>query len=194
MANKRLLTEAQRIAHREANKRYREAHKEEIRAWQAEWYQLNKSKINESRKKYAKNYRARNKERLKEYNRLRQQNLSEKEKQARRDYYHQNKEEIFVQRQIWKAQNKDRLCALQAKRRAQKLRATPAWLTEFDSLWLHEIYSLRRLRSKALGITFHVDHIVPLVGKQVCGLHVPWNLQLLPAEKNLKKRNKFVVE
>lgn len=68
--------------------------------------------------------------------------------------------------------------------------ASPLWLSEFDLFHIQEIYHLAQLRTKALGVAFHVDHIVPLRGKTVCGLHVPSNLQLLPAKENISKGNR----
>lgn len=75
------------------------------------------------------------------------------------------------------------------KRKMSIKQATPNWLSEFDNLFIKEIYSLAVLRSKATGVKYQVDHIIPLHGKNVCGLHVPSNLQLLTAEENLKKRH-----
>lgn len=71
-----------------------------------------------------------------------------------------------------------------AKRRAAKLQATPAWadLEEIKNVYLEAQY-----------FDMHVDHIIPLQGKNVCGLHVWDNLQLLPAVENIKKGNKYAV-
>lgn len=68
-------------------------------------------------------------------------------------------------------------------------KAKPAWLTEEHKFMLEEIYDLRRLRTELTGVEHHVDHIVPLKGKTCCGLHVPWNLQVIPASENLSKSN-----
>lgn len=66
-------------------------------------------------------------------------------------------------------------------RRANKISATPAWV---DLAALRDIYD-------KCPPGHHVDHIIPLKGKNVCGLHVPHNLQYLPALENIKKGNKF---
>lgn len=81
--------------------------------------------------------------------------------------------------------------AMVAKRRAAKLQATPKWLTADDYWMLEEIYSLVELRTKVTGIQWHADHIVPLQGKTVCGLHVPWNLRVITAAENWSKGSKL---
>jgi 5-methylcytosine-specific restriction endonuclease McrA len=58
-------------------------------------------------------------------------------------------------------------------------------LDEFSELWLQEVYDLANKRK------LEVDHIIPLKHPKVCGLHVPWNMQLLSRSENAKKGNKF---
>lgn len=68
-----------------------------------------------------------------------------------------------------------------AKYKANKLMASPVWAD------LEKIKSIYRLRPA----DYHVDHIIPLQGKNVCGLHVEGNLQYLLAKENLSKHNKY---
>lgn len=75
-----------------------------------------------------------------------------------------------------------------AKRRASKLQATPLWANEF---FISETYDLATLRTKAFGTPWHVDHIVPLQSKLVCGLHVECNLRVIPGVDNFKKGNRY---
>ena len=63
--------------------------------------------------------------------------------------------------------------------------ATPQWLTREQLAQIASVYQ----QAVESGLT--VDHIVPLKGKSVRGLHVPWNLQLLPGSLNYSKNNRF---
>jgi hypothetical protein len=88
-------------------------------------------------------------------------------------------------------QGKANTLANDAKRRAAKLQRTPAWLT-VDDLWmLEQAYELAALRTKMFGFSWHVDHIIPLQGKLVSGLHVPTNVRVIPGIENVRKANRY---
>lgn len=78
--------------------------------------------------------------------------------------------------------------ATAAKRRAAELHATPEWA---DREAIKEIYRQAAQMTRETGVRMHVDHIVPLRGRTVSGLHVESNLQILPARENIRKSNRF---
>lgn len=88
----------------------------------------------------------------------------------------------------YRAENKAVFRAGDARRRACELNATPSWA---DKGAILGFYKAAQGLSMLLGEWYHVDHIVPLRGKTVCGLHCEANLQVLPALENLKKKNLF---
>ena len=91
----------------------------------------------------------------------------------------------------WKKNNPGRTSAIVAKRRADRAQRTPAWLTGEQLTAMDKLYKQAAWLTKITGVKWHVDHIVPLKGKNVSGLHIPDNLQVIPARENLKKGNKL---
>lgn len=88
----------------------------------------------------------------------------------------------------WRAENKARLVVKTRKRQAHVARATPLWANEQAILALYE--QAARL-TKETGERYEVDHVIPLQGKNVCGLHVETNLRVIPASANRRKHNRF---
>lgn len=86
----------------------------------------------------------------------------------------------------WSSDNPGKIAAKTRRRKAAKLRATPAWA---DHGLIDATYVMAAAMTRLTGIKYHVDHIVPLRNKIVCGLHVGCNLQLLPAKENISKGN-----
>jgi 5-methylcytosine-specific restriction endonuclease McrA len=94
----------------------------------------------------------------------------------------------------WQRSNHDKVNAIRAKRRAAKFRATPIWLTEQHFKEIEGFYTLAKELQWLAEEPLEVDHIVPLQGENVSGLHVPWNLQILPKSLNAKKSNRLITD
>ena len=113
------------------------------------------------------------------------QNYNVRTRHLRKEWRKANKERIDAQNRLYRENNKPSRNYLEATRRCNKMNRTPKWLTEAQINEMKDMYTTAR----KLGM--HVDHIVPLQGKLVSGLHVPWNLQHLTPFDNCSKNNKF---
>lgn len=91
----------------------------------------------------------------------------------------------------WKENNKGIVNADTAARKRHIAQATPKWLTDEQKAETVMIYKIAAEKTTITGIAHHVDHIVPLRGSNVSGLHVFWNLRVVTAEENYQKNNKF---
>lgn len=82
----------------------------------------------------------------------------------------------------------------ESNRRALKLKATPKWLSAYQLQHIEIYYQLAQLLTEKFSIQMDVDHIIPLKGKNVSGLHVPWNMQIMCHSENVKKNNRLDYE
>jgi hypothetical protein len=116
-----------------------------------------------------------------------------KKLEADRLYRLANKEATAQSKRAWYAANPGRATALSVKRKAAVKMRIPKWLTQDDHWILKEAYHLAALRTKMFGFAWEVDHVIPLQGDTVSGLHVPENIQVIPRTLNRAKWNKYEV-
>ena len=111
--------------------------------------------------------------------------------QVRNAYITANREKVNAHKAAWKKRNPAKVTFDTVKRNAAKMKRTPAWLTLVDFERMENEYRLAALQTKITGTIWHVDHIIPLQGENVCGLHVPANLKAIPGMDNLRKSNRY---
>ena len=110
-----------------------------------------------------------------------------KRNECNRINYHKNIEKSKEKSKLYHLNNKHKGNARAAKRRAIHRHAYLKWLTIDQQNEIKLIYHQAKLKELAENVKYEVDHIEPLQGKDVCGLHVPWNLQILPMQQNRSK-------
>ena len=135
---------------------------------------------------------------------FREYNKREDVKDRKNEWYEANREQVIqaaatrplevkrVYQKAWKERNTVWVRAdTKARRRKHRL-ATPKWLTQAQKGQIRELYKIAITMTKTTGEQYVVDHIVPLRSEFVCGLHVPWNLRVIPRQENLLKSNKLI--
>lgn len=190
---------------KDCQKKYRAVNKERIKSQKAEAYVVNREKIllqksqyyienSEDIKETRKNYCINNPEKVKKVNHLYYKTNADKVKTSSKAYYELKKSDPeYRQKRLEYSRlhakaNPAMYNATCAKRRARKLNATPPW-ADLDQIKL--VYTECKEIEAATGTPHHVDHIVPLINDRVCGLHVPFNLRVIPAVENLSKGNYY---
>lgn len=136
----------------------------------------------ERRKQYEQSYREENRERLRE--------KYYETADWHREYYKANKSKYAANSMKRRLESAHKINAAAAKRRAAK-RQRQIQLSAEHIAQMEAFYMEAERRTRETGVKHHVDHIVPLQGKLVAGLHVPWNMQVLPATDNLSKYNRI---
>jgi hypothetical protein len=135
---------------------------------------------------------------------FRQYNKSNAGEEAKQRYYEKNSARVRARAQSrpaaekqaykskYKQSNPDLYKTLTSFRRRRFRDATPPWITRKQKLEIRQLYQIAITMTQTTGERYVVDHIIPLQGETVCGLHVPWNLRVTTQEENLKKSNKIL--
>jgi 5-methylcytosine-specific restriction endonuclease McrA len=131
-------------------------------------------------------------------------NKSEAGKKSKQKYYEKNRDAVIARaqgrtdeekrryRKTHKINNPELYKEFVNARRRRFRTATPKWLTPEHKMEIRLKYRLAIELSKQTGIRYAVDHVIPLLGETVSGLHVPWNLEVITQDENLKKYNKLL--
>lgn len=182
-----MQTEEQKIKARERQKRYRLKNAERSRQSQYEWRRKNPGTWKAAKARSYQNTKSVIVEKQRTYRETNGEVIRERDRQR----HEANPEPKRLAAQKWVRENPGAKAALDLRKRESRARATPAWLTAQQKAEINAIYKEARRLTRETGIEHHVDHIHAIVGINFCGLHVPWNLQILVGLDNLKKTNRL---
>ena len=158
------------------------------------WKKLNYERNKEAYKARAARWREENADRyqarLRDY--FSRPEVLERMREKTKEWSVKNKDKKREYDKLYVAQNAARVRSYKAKRRAKERKATPPWLTEDHLEAIRAVYTEAERLTQETGIPHQVDHIVPLSGKTVSGLHVPWNLRAIPAVDNNRRPRVWV--
>jgi hypothetical protein len=175
-----------KVCYKEYHSAYNVEHTKEKRQYNVMYNKENKLKISLQKKRYNEE----NKEQISAQKAVHYQENKEFYSIQNAIYRATHSDEIKKANSVWRKLNKEYIAAKNAERRAKKLQRTPNWLTEKNDKQIKDIYKECQQIKDLTGKQYHVDHIWPLQGKDVSGLHVPWNLQILSEHDNISKSNK----
>ena len=138
-----------------------------------EYNTLNKDKLNLANKKYKSNNPGVGKETTAEWRK-------------------NNSTKLVEYSERWRKKNRIRSNVISASRKRRLREATPKWVGKQELDRIHMLYTISSWITNNIGIEMHVDHKIPLQGKNVSGFHCLSNLQIITAKDNLKKSNSFI--
>jgi len=178
-----------KAARAEYARAYRDARKAETRARIAKWRKENPEKVAEQHRRYASKHPDKLREKALQFKRKNIDKVRTKDRETAAKIRQTRPALIKARKADYSKRRRSVVNEAVARRKSAKLRRTPQWVGSEERWLIQEAYELALLRTKMFGFPWHVDHIIPLQGKLVSGLHAPINLRVVPAVVNLKKGN-----
>ena len=140
---------------------------------------------------YKKKYDAENRDKLAAYKKKHYEENRGKFSARYKKHYEESRDKYLARVKKYRQKFPEKKAALAAKRRSAKLERIPSWSNEADLKAIKKIYARCKMITELTGVEHHVDHVIPMQGDNVSGLHHSTNLAIIPAAQNISKSNNW---